>query len=441
MTKKTILITMCIIMMLFANKVMSQVVADGTIGDCTWELTGTPENYTLTISGSGAMEDYPSFLDIPWVPYRDDIAVLDLQQGVTSIGDWAFSFCNRLTSLTIPNSVIRIGEMAFTMCEGLISVTIGSSIASIESGALSSCINLTSIDVEANNLDYSSVDGVLFSKLQDILVQYPAGKTGVYAIPNSVTYIKSAAFTNCRNLTLVTIPNSVTAIESNFGGCLSLTDIEVEATNPNYSSVDGVLFNKLQDTLTRYPAGKTGAYIVPNSVTAIESGAFSVCINLTSVTIGSSVTSIGLFAFGACSGLTELHVKAQTPPTLEDYVFLSVSDTIPLYVPCEKKSTYQASDWNYFSNIIEDCSGIPVETAMSLQIYPNPATDQLRIKNYELREGDRIECYNMLGRPQLSIIHSPLSIINVSHLPNGVYLLHIVSDNKVICAEKFVIAR
>jgi hypothetical protein len=82
-----------------------------------------------------------------------------------------------------------------------------------------------------------------------------------------------------------------------------------------------------------------------------------------------------------------------------------------------------------------------VETGNDISVYPNPTSSQLRIKNYTLQEGDRIELYNMLGHLQSSIVRAPLSIIDVSHLANGVYMLRIVSDNRVICAEKVVIAR
>ncbi|MDR0603318.1 MAG: hypothetical protein LBG80_03335, partial [Bacteroidales bacterium] len=74
-----------------ANKTMAQV-ASGTTGDCTWTLTGTSGNYTLTISGNGVMEDYSSS-DAPWYSYRTDIKSLDIQQGVTIIGNWGFANC------------------------------------------------------------------------------------------------------------------------------------------------------------------------------------------------------------------------------------------------------------------------------------------------------------------------------------------------------------
>jgi hypothetical protein len=78
---------------------MSQIVASGTTGACAWKLTRTSRNYTLTISGTGAMDNYSSSSNSPWHSYRNDITTLDLQQGVTTIGNYAFSFCSRLTSV------------------------------------------------------------------------------------------------------------------------------------------------------------------------------------------------------------------------------------------------------------------------------------------------------------------------------------------------------
>ena len=170
---------------------------------------------------------------------------------VIRIADNAFQYQSSLTSVTIPNSVTSIGGSAFKGCTGLTSVT----------------------------------------------------------IPNSVTSIESAAFSGCTGLTSVTIGNRVTSIGYDaFSGCTGLKSVNVDANNPVYASVDGVLFNKKGSVLVVYPARKTGFYTIPNSVTSIGDRAFWGCTVLTSVTIPNSVTSIGDSAFWDCTGLSSVTI-------------------------------------------------------------------------------------------------------------------------------------
>ena len=217
-------------------------------------------------------------------------------------------------------SVISIGNYAFSGCPSLTSVTIPNSVKSIGSGAFDGCSSLTSINVGSNNPNYSSVDGVLFNKDKTTLIQYPGGKQGAYTIPDSVTSIGEWAFF----------------------GCSSLTSINVGSNNPNYSSVDGVLFNKDKTTLIQYPGGKQGAYTIPDSVTSIGSGAFYNCSVLTSIAIPNSVKSIGKRAFDGCSTLDKISVDATTPPTLG----LNAFSSAPIcYIPSGTLAAYEASDW------------------------------------------------------------------------------------------------
>ena len=193
--------------------------------------------------------------------------------GVSSIGESAFSGCYRLTSVTIPNSVTSIGKEAFGGCSGLTSVTIPNSVTSIGKEAFAYCSGLTSV-----------------------------------TIPNNVTSIGEYAFSGCSGLTSITIPTGVTSIGGGaFSGCSGLTSINVASGNTHYSSIDGVLYNYVQDTLILCPEAKTSVTI-PNSVTFIGESAFRKCSGLTSVTIPNSVTSIGEYAFWKCSGLTSVTI-------------------------------------------------------------------------------------------------------------------------------------
>lgn len=192
----------------------------------------------------------------------------------TSIRRKTFSYCSSLTSVTIPDSVTSIEYSAFKGCSSLSSVTIPSSVTSIiEGNPFSYCESLTAINVDANNPNYISENGILFNKDKTTLIGYPAGKTDTsYTIPNSVTSIKREAFYGCSSLTSVTIPDSVTNIGlAVFNGCKGLTSITI-----------------------------------PDGITSINCG-FTGCSGLTSITIPDSVTSILEYAFYNCSSLTDVY--------------------------------------------------------------------------------------------------------------------------------------
>jgi len=264
----------------------------------------------------------------------ESLTSVTIPPSVTEIGGYAFYGCSSLTSVNIPASVKSIGDNAFENCTSLTSVNIPYLVTKIETYTFFNCSSLTSINVDTRNTEYSSIDGVLFDKNKEVLIQYPESKNErTYIIPSSVKTIASGAFIRCSNLTTITIPSSVTSIRGSafsdcssltsitipssvrfigsysFGGCDSLTSITVDNRNPYYASVDGVLFEKNMRTLIQYPAAKRGTYIIPSSVTEIETDAFNGCSSLTSVTIPSSVTSIGERAFWDCNSLTSINVE------------------------------------------------------------------------------------------------------------------------------------
>lgn len=227
----------------------------GAAGDgsgVTWQLTENtddPSTYTLTIRGSGAMEDYLMSGHQPWRSFRDQITSVVVSPGVTSIGNLAFTRFSKLIHVDIADSVVSIGEQVFSECSSLTNITVPQSVTYIGVNAFDSCTNLSSITLSTNNI--TSIRSHTFSgcsKLSSIVI--PDGVTSIQSgaffnctkltsitIPDSVTTIDPGAFKNCSSLTSITIPSSVTSIGSNvFDGCTSLNDIRYSGTSESVIS-------------------------------------------------------------------------------------------------------------------------------------------------------------------------------------------------------------
>jgi hypothetical protein len=190
--------------------------------------------------------------------------------------------------------------------------TIPATVTQFGTEAFFGCANLTSIMVATDNIYYSSMDCVIFSKDGKMLVKYLPGKDGdSYTIPDRVTHIRDYAFDGCTKLTSVTISSGVDNVEPNvFNDCTNLASIRVVDDNPNFSSVDGVLFNKDRTELIRYTISEKKDYLIPPGVTAIRAGAFRDCIGLKSVIIPDGVITIGESAFYRCFGLISVTIPS-----------------------------------------------------------------------------------------------------------------------------------
>ncbi len=205
-----------------------------------------------------------------------ELTAIDLPAGLTAIGPWVFADCSALRSVAFPDTLATIGEFAFWGCGGLTGVT----------------------------------------------------------IPGSVTNIGYFTFAHCHGLNSATIPRNVTAMGPNiFRDCGRLTNIVVDAANPVFCSVGGVVFDKQKTRLISFPCGKAGCYEVPGGVTGIDQSAFRRAGNVTCVHLPDSVTFLGYKAFIGCSAVDGFFFEGNAPALRRD-----------VFAGCNRSTVYHRTD-------------------------------------------------------------------------------------------------
>ena len=262
----------CLLFVVMLQAMVAVADVGGKCGDkLTW--TYTESSQILTIKGSGTMTNYRSSWSVPWRFYCSEIRTIIIEDGVTSIGESAFSGCLALTSVTIPNSVTSIGEYAFAYCSKLTSITIPNSVTSIGKSAFSGCSGLTSIIIP------NSV-----TRIGDYAF-YGCAKLTSITIPNSVKSIDESVFYKCSSLTSVTIPNSITSIgEETFPSTTKVIRVEgsAMAAVPSLTNKKPVKANQIPNLV-----------VVPNSIVFVDAAGANAIVGGKNSTITLKVRNTG----------------------------------------------------------------------------------------------------------------------------------------------------
>jgi hypothetical protein len=209
-----------------------------------------------------------------------------------------------LTDIKFPESLVSIGKWAFFGCTGLTNIKFPESLTSIEGYAFGDCTGLMEVVVEKNNPVFCSLDGVMFDKAMTALLWFPARKKGKYSVPDGIIRINSGAFNDCENLTGISFPQSLFDIESFAFNNEQLTDITVNELNPEFCSIDGVLFDKEKKELIKYPRNKDKTdYTVSDGILRIADAAFYECKRLINIYLPESLELIRDYAFAECEEL------------------------------------------------------------------------------------------------------------------------------------------
>ena len=355
----------------FSGDSGTNIIASGTCGysgeNLKWTLDSDGK---LTISGTGKMSN-----TAPWSSYSASIKSVEILEGVTSIGAYAFQDCSGLTSIPLPSTVTNIGIRAFKGCSGLTSISLPEGVTSIGEQTFYDCSSLTSIPLPKG---VTSIGNHAFSGCSRLTsISLPEGVTSIgngafsgcsslisISIPKGVTSIGESTFSSCSSLTLISLPEDVKSIgRGAFYYCSDLTSISLPES---VTSIGNYAFSGCSSlTSISIPEGVTSisestfsscssltSISIPSTVTSIGISAFYHCSSLTSISLPESVTSIGNYAFSGCSRLTSIVCHNPIPPSCGSDIFNNIGKNCVLQVPASAVDTYkQTSPWNKIPSI------------------------------------------------------------------------------------------
>jgi len=329
----------------------NEIETSGTCGDnLTWmfdETTGM-----LTIDGTGDMYDYNYIVEetedgynycttAPWGVYAESITSLVLSEGITSIGDFAFTYLENISGeLSIPNSVTKIGQQAFYGCSSLTGpLVIPDSVTAIETMAFANC--------------YGFANSTL-------------------TLPNNLTDITDSVFSACGFAGELKLPESTATIGSGAFAMNKFTSLELP---------EGLL--SIGKGAFHFSSQLTGELVLPDSLTTIGAGAFSICENITSVIFGENLTTFvedewSNALFEGCTSIKEVTFKnpAVAEITSISNPFNGMTGLETVYVPADSYDAYVSAYSQYVDeSVVFVAAEQPVEAISGIQA-DTPETEE-----------------------------------------------------------------
>ncbi len=335
--RKLRIIIFCVVFgMLYAILLLNGALASTTSGTCgtrlTWTLT---DDGLLTISGSGAMSDYPHYDSVYTYshPSWSLAKRVVISEGVTSIGNDAFSYCEQITEISLPTSLRSIGEYSFYYCRALISINIPANVSSIGKYAFYECRQLQNVEIPSTVTVLNK--NVFGCCLAFTNITIPEGVTTIgedafncctslesISIPSTITSIESGAFRDCSSLSCeIVIPNGVTAIGNGaFSRCSELDCINLPDT---LISIGDSVFAGCSNIVTIQ---------IPDKVETLGQSAFSGCTSLNNISLPNKITNISAYTFNGCNNLEEISFSNDMV-SIGDYAFYNCSSLTTITIP------------------------------------------------------------------------------------------------------------
>ena len=318
-------------------------VTGSAAGQCGENLTWTMADGILTISGTGAMYDYEG--QSPWAETARTLRVVNVEEGVTSIGDFAFASCMSVTSVSLPTTLETIGTCAFSTCSALTEITIPEGVTAIGDAAFIDCIKLSQLTLPGS---LASVGLCAFSDPPLTAVHYGGTPETWAAI--AIAEENNALNKATRFYTDGTVSGTWGALSWQLhDGVLRITgsgDMKAGSAMPWNAYKDNIHTLIIGSGITSLPANSFGLFTkltnltLPGSLVSIGDGAFATCSALSEVTIPEGVTTIGAAVFIDCAKLTTVHLPS-TLETVGDFAFRD----------CPLTDVYYAGTENNWQNV------------------------------------------------------------------------------------------